>query len=98
MSWPLLWFVTAVPKQDLDPAMVSVNLDTRKSSLNKISNGELFECSYLKTLHTYIDTSKNSYKGYRIGMTQEPASLCYQLVNSVLQNIDARFPQFDMSS
>ena len=95
---PVMVLSQQFQKQDLDPAMVSVHLDTCKSSLNKISNGELFESSYLKTLDTDIDTSKKSYKGYRIDMTQEPANLCKQLVNKVLQNIDARFPQLDILS
>ena len=85
-------------KQDLDPGMVSVHLETCKSSLNKIKNGEWSEFSDLKTLQADIDTSKRSYKEYRIDMTQEPATLLKKIVNKVLENIDDRFPQLDILS
>ena len=45
-------------KQDLDPAMVSVHLETCKSSLHKIQNGDLPNFSYLKTREANTDYSK----------------------------------------
>ena len=95
---PIMVLSQQFQKQDLDPGMVSVHLETCKSSLNKIKNGEWSEFSDLKTLQADIDTSKRSYKEYRIDMTQEPATLLKKIVNKVLENIDDRFPQLDILS
>ena len=91
MSW-LLVLSQLFQKQDLDPAMVAVHLETCKSSLNIIKNGDL---SDLKTLEADIT---KSYKGYRLDMTQEPATLLKKFFNKVLENIDGRFPQLNILS